>query len=168
MFDFFKLRNSVQDLGSQLQTIRTGIQTTLQQIEDVFTAPAHPDDIMAAATKWITDKEKIYHTMFHERVFSVFSRSAAMFDDDQFAAKELQYSKVSFDASDMAFIGIVGAKRFLDLFQEHIDKMAPDSYGHRNAERGEVLDKLQKKLEKLRAEEAKIVNGAAEAGLNIA
>ena len=167
MFDFFKLRDSVAVLGQQLQTIRADIQATLQQIEDVMAAPSHPDDIMAAATKWIKGKEAQYQDFFSQRFFAPFVNSAAILDRDEFENERLRYLNIAFDSTDVVSIGMIGADRIIEMFQENADKIAPENHGPRNSERGAILEKLQKKLEKLRSEEAKMVNGAAEAGLSI-
>ena len=167
MFDFFKLRDSVQGLGQQLQTIRTDIQATLQQIEDVTTAPSHPDDIMAVATKWIKEKEAKYQDIFSKRIFASFVKSADILERDEFEREHLRYLNVAFDSTEVVLIGMVGADRIIDIFQEHANKMTPENHGPRNSERGAIFEKLQKKLGKLRNEEAKIINGAAEAGLSI-
>lgn len=167
MFDFFKLRDSVQDLGKQLQVIRADIQATMQQLEDVTTAPAHPDDIMAVATQWIKAKEAKYQDMFSKNIVASFSRNASILDREEFESSTLRYLNVALDSSEIALIGMIGADRILDIFKEQTQTIAPENHGPRNAERGVIMEKLHKKLEKLRGEETKIVNGAAEAGLNI-
>lgn len=167
MFDFLKLRESVAGLGVQLTAVRRQIEETKQQIESVIYAPAHPDDILTAATKWIKKKEAKYEDHFVDRIFNNFKNKPGRFETEEFYNDDLRYSVVSGDASDIFFIGLIGAERIISIFKEHIAKIPATEHGLRNAERGPALAELEKKMQKLRAEESKLVKGAADAGLSI-
>lgn len=167
MFDFLKLRQSVEGLGKRLKQVRSQIETTRREIETIVYGPSHPDDIVAAAKTWLESKERRYQEFFAEHIFLEFTARPGRFEDEEGMARDLQYKVISGDAKDFVFIGMLGSKRVLEIFKEHAAKIPANEHGLRNAERAPVIQELQLKLDKLVAEEAELVAGAAAAGLAV-
>lgn len=168
MFDFLKLRDTVQGLGKQLGDVRKQIEETRQQIETIVYAPSHPDDIVQAAQKWLEKKQANFDSYFEQRVFRQFTSKPGRFEDDKSFSNELYYTSLIADGkADYMFIGLIGPDRILEIFKERAAKIPPGEHGLRNAERGPALAALQKKLEKLVEEEKRLIDGAASAGLSV-
>ena len=167
MFDFLKLRKSVEDLGKQLKDVRAQIETTRQKIEAIIYAPAHPEDILSAASEWVQAKEREYHAYFAERIIPHFSAHPGSLNNPAAMQEELQFTKLSAGREEFVLVGLIGSQRILEIFKEHTANMAPGDYGMRNAERGPALEALQATLAKLQATEAQLVAGAASAGLEV-
>lgn len=166
MFDFLKIRETVDGLGSKIKAVRSEIEATRQRMEFVFNSNAHPDDILTAAREWLEGLARKYDAYFSDGVFSHFNKPAAQLGTDQFT-NGLHFCHLTADASPHVFVGLIGVDRFMEIFKDHAAKMPPDSYGPKKSERGPILAELEKKLKKLLDEEAKLIDGAAAAGLNV-
>ena len=122
---------------------------------------------MAAATKWVKGKEKKYESYFSDRIFQHFISKPGRFENEIKLDSDLSHLSLSADAPDFAFVGLIGSDRIIEIFEEHAAKIPPDKHGLKSSERGPALAALEKTLLKLRAEEAKLVEGAAAAGLAV-
>lgn len=164
MFDFLKIGDSVKSLAKELRDLREKIEQTKRKIEDVMYASAHPDDILAAAKEYLENKEAEYKKLFRERVFSSFSSSPM---DESQRRNGRAFINLSFGGEDIAFIGMFGAEKLLDLFKSEIANMSSDQYGMRAQERGPELSRLKKELQILVAKEEKLVTDAQAIGITV-
>ncbi len=164
IFDFLKLRGSVADFGEKLSSVRQQIELVRRDMEFVAYGPAHPDDILEAASQWLKGKEQKYSDLFKSRIFPHFTKSPADIGGNEWS-KNIYYQNLHFDGKeDFIFVGMIGVDRFMQIFREQIAEMKPGDYGLKKADRGPEMERLQKRLEILQTEERELLDGAAAAG----
>lgn len=173
IFNFSTLRKSLQDFSAQVHSLRADIERLQRQREDVLSAPAAKADVKAIFNDWFVQREKDFTEMWSGHLTGVF-RKPGNFKDPARAAQHLAVFAVQRNANngadlksmDIALCALFGAALKPQLWKM-IDAVDLPNEGLPLAERARKIEDLDAQLDRLKAEEAELVQAAAQARIVI-
>ena len=170
MTDFLKTAlRGVQDLHGGVRTVRGQIAAAERELEDVRCAPTCRADVKAIYDKWIDSRAELYSERLQRQLVTML-RKPQHFDslESQTARSFMAVLAVqpgpngpdakSIDEALMALLGPALKKEFFRV----IDTIEwPATEGLPLAERAGKIDELEKKIKRLRDDEAELVQAAS-------
>lgn len=168
MFDFLKIRDSVNSLAAEVQGIRSDIEQKKQRREDLQTLPIPKAEMVAEIGAWIDAQNDATREHAQRVVNQLLNRPT----------KPLQeFNIIPLLSNPADGRHLVGQQHLLlmlgDLIKDQLpawlDRIDyPEVVGPPRAERMAELVKLDKEIDKLERQEAELLEQAAQAGIQIA
>lgn len=172
-FDFQFFAKSLKGFAAELSQVRNNIETLEREREDILYAPACRSDVIAGMTAW-AERRRVEYAGHLEKILRTFINVPGAVSDPAQVDAQLRTTGLSGDQIglhhievDLAMAGLFG-NLLKDSLQKTIDALPwPANAGLPMSQRDGEVAKIDAQLIKLRATEAKLVNDAKSAGINV-
>lgn len=171
--DFLGVSKALKGVAKEIGSIRIETETLTRQREDVQFAPACMSDVLTALEVWAIANEGKYRN-YLKIVLERLVTEPAMLTNQVDVWRHLHQREILPEPNmhvpisrDIQLCGLLGAARFIEMMKVQLEAMEWLGAGLPMNERPAAIDLLDRKIYKLRAREAAIIESAEKAGLNI-
>ena len=171
MFDFLNVGKTLKNFAGELSGVRVEIETTTRQIEDIQFATAHLDDVFASLETWAANNADKYRKHLQAVMGGLVGRPGldavgvhAHLHSNEFLPDPSMHRPIS---RDMQMCGLLGPAAFVEILKKQIETLDLPAPGLKMADRAPAIAVLERKLVKLRAREAELIESAQKAGLSV-
>ncbi len=175
MFDFGLIRKSIADVGAEVAKLRSERETLLRRREDLESAPACKEDMVALLDAWV-DRQGATFPKKLEVGVSYYRRHAldALPEDPKAPTHPMAVLTAVLDPNATATIGSLEASLFFvlrDLFKkaarEAVENWDFTDAGPPRTERLELIEAIDKRIAELDKQEMSLVEEAEQSGLRL-
>lgn len=175
MFNFGLIRKTLSDYAKALRDIRLEIESLERQREDLLFTPASKTDVRVAMRAWVDGNRSRYVSLL-QKDFAVLANSRKQLEDPSAVAQRMAINPLvetpptsmhvvrERAGIDFAVCGLFG-DALLKSIDAVLDGMQWPDNALSNSDRVSKLNELDAKLERLKAEEQKMVDVATKEGL---
>lgn len=171
MFDFLKVRQSVDGLAKQVREIKSQIEAKKRKREDISTAPAARSDIRALMARMV-EQRAAEHADAFGKMLAQFARRPDNIVNPQGMQQTLVLGTPAVGVAPSArsleagLCNILGDAVLAGLLRQ-VDEMPWPNEGLPHAERAPLLAKLDREIGELERELAELNGSARAAGIFI-
>ncbi|CAG9932432.1 hypothetical protein [Candidatus Nitrotoga arctica] len=172
-FDFQFFAKSLKGFAAELSQVRNNIEKLEREREDILYAPACRSDVTAGMTAW-AERRRVEYAGRLEKILRALINVPGTASDPAQVDVRLRTAGLSGDGIqlhhidiDLAMAGLFG-NLLKESLQKTIDALPwPANAGLPMSQRGNEVANIDAQLIKLRATEAKLVDDAKSAGINV-
>ena len=172
-FDFQFFAKSLKGFAAELSQVRNSIENLEREREDILYAPVCRSDVTASMTAWVERRRAEYAGHLGKVVGALINVPSAASDPAQVDSR-LRVAGLSGDRVELHHIEVdlAIAGLFGNLLNESLQKSIaalpwPANAGLPMSQRSGEVAKVDAQLIKLRATEARLVDDAKSAGINV-